>query len=183
MSELFHIHYLLKSLFVYPGASIILVIYLAEVYFKQKFSIAIQSLRWILILHVAFSWILFIYQLETGATTFWDRATDSYAGMYWWLLFCSLALPLFVLLPKLGKNKWVIALVCSLSAFGLWMERLVIIITSVHRDYTDTTIFENLPIVLLSHLTYALIMASLLIGIHILFCFIIGKFTSWQHPS
>jgi len=51
------------------------------------------------------------------------------------MLLGSLILPLVLLVPKIGSKIWVLLLVSLLSNIGFWMERWVIIVTSIHRDY------------------------------------------------
>jgi molybdopterin-containing oxidoreductase family membrane subunit len=66
---------------------------------------------------------------------FFNRATGPYRGVYYLMLFCN------VLTPQIFWFKWArtnIPLMFIASIFvniGMWCERFVIIVTSLHRDF------------------------------------------------
>jgi len=66
---------------------------------------------------------------------FFNRATGPYRGVYFLMLFCN------VLTPQIFWFKWArtnIPLMFIASIFvniGMWCERFVIIVTSLHRDF------------------------------------------------
>ncbi len=66
---------------------------------------------------------------------FMNRALGPFSWAYWIMVGCNLITPQFFWFKKIRTN---IALVFILSIFiniGMWFERFVIIVTSLHRDY------------------------------------------------
>jgi molybdopterin-containing oxidoreductase family membrane subunit len=64
-----------------------------------------------------------------------NRFSGPYAPLYWLLLACNVAIPQLLWLPKIRANTlalWGISLVINV---GMWLERFVIIVVSLHRDY------------------------------------------------
>jgi molybdopterin-containing oxidoreductase family membrane subunit len=64
-----------------------------------------------------------------------NRFSGPYAPLYWLLLACNVAIPQLLWLPKVRANTlalWVISLVINV---GMWLERFVIIVVSLHRDF------------------------------------------------
>ena len=60
-------------------------------------------------------------------------------GPYWWAYFimvsCNLLFPQLFWIKKVRTNPWVIVGICILVNIGMWFERFVIIVTSLHRDF------------------------------------------------
>jgi len=64
-----------------------------------------------------------------------NRATGPYWPYYWSLILCNIALPQLMWFKKVRQNMaimWVISIEVNI---GMWLERFVIIITSLHRDF------------------------------------------------
>ncbi|MFP9112433.1 hypothetical protein ACLI1A_00720 [Flavobacterium sp. RHBU_3] len=70
---------------------------------------------------------------------FINRATGPYALVYWLSIFFSCILPFTVLLKKLRKSGKAIFVVAVLMNTGRIMERFVIIVSSLHRDYLPSS--------------------------------------------
>ena len=51
------------------------------------------------------------------------------------MLFTAVPLPFTLLIKKFGKNIYFILLLTFLINTGLWFERFVVILTSLHQDY------------------------------------------------
>ena len=67
--------------------------------------------------------------------TFVYRLTGDYKYFYWGMLFCNGIVPLALFVKKLRRN---IAFLFVLSIFvniGMWLERFIIIVTSLARDF------------------------------------------------
>jgi Ni/Fe-hydrogenase subunit HybB-like protein len=68
-----------------------------------------------------------------------NRAFGPYAPMYWALIFCNIMTPQLLWFKKVRSNVpflFVIALVVNV---GMWLERFVIVITSLHRDFLPSS--------------------------------------------
>lgn len=71
--------------------------------------------------------------------TFYNRALGPYAWAYWIMMTCNVISPQLLWFKKLRRN---VAFTFILSIFiniGMWFERFVIIVTSLHRDYLPSS--------------------------------------------
>jgi Ni/Fe-hydrogenase subunit HybB-like protein len=74
------------------------------------------------------------------AFTFWNRAFGPMGWSYWMLLTCNLFIPLTTLWSRRLRNSMTFMFVLSLIVnTGMWMERFVIIVTSLYRDYLPSS--------------------------------------------
>ncbi len=70
---------------------------------------------------------------------FWNRIT----GPYWWAYFCMMSCN--VLSPQVfwsrraRHNIFVVFIIVNFVNAGMWFERFVIIVTSIHRDYLPSS--------------------------------------------
>lgn len=70
---------------------------------------------------------------------FINRATGSYATVYWMMILCSCALPFTLLIKKLRTSGKAIFIVAVLMNAGWILERFVIIVITIHRDYLPSS--------------------------------------------
>jgi len=76
---------------------------------------------------------------------FLNRALGPMAWAYWIMVGCNIVTPQFFWFRKVRENM---ALVFALSIFiniGMWFERFVIIVTSLHRDFLPSSWAEYSP--------------------------------------
>ncbi len=65
-----------------------------------------------------------------------NRMTGPYAPIYWSLIVCNIVLPLGTLWSKKVRQNVAALFVISLIVqTGMWLERFVIVVTSLHRDF------------------------------------------------
>ena len=64
-----------------------------------------------------------------------NRAVGPYAISYWFMTFGALLLPMTLFYKRLGLNAFYLIFVSFLMKSGMYFERFVIIVTSIHRDY------------------------------------------------
>ncbi|MFL5805833.1 MAG: NrfD/PsrC family molybdoenzyme membrane anchor subunit [Roseiflexaceae bacterium] len=67
--------------------------------------------------------------------TFWNRLTGPYAPLYFLLLLCNGLPPFLLWSRRIRLNMlalWILALVVNV---GMWLERFIIIVTSLHRSF------------------------------------------------
>ena len=62
-----------------------------------------------------------------------------YAWSYWLLLICNFIVPQLLWSKRLRRNIPVVFLVCMFVNVGMWLERFVIIVTSLHRDFVPSS--------------------------------------------
>ncbi len=62
-----------------------------------------------------------------------------YAWSYWLLLVCNFIVPQVLWSKRLRRNIPVVFIVCMFVNVGMWLERFVIIVTSLHRDFVPSS--------------------------------------------
>ncbi|ODS52146.1 MAG: hydrogenase [Acidobacteria bacterium SCN 69-37] len=62
-----------------------------------------------------------------------------YAWSYWALMLCNFIAPQILWSKKLRQNLKVVFTVCMFVNVGMWLERFVIIVTSLHRDFIPSS--------------------------------------------
>jgi len=66
---------------------------------------------------------------------FLNRAFGPYGWAYWTMVFCNVAVPQLFWSRRLRRNVVVTFIASILVNVGMWFERFVIIVTSLHRDF------------------------------------------------
>jgi len=69
----------------------------------------------------------------------WNRMTGPYAFTYWTLIFCNLVLPQVLWLKKIRTNVVWLFVVAVDVLVGMWLERYVIVVVSLHRDFLPSS--------------------------------------------
>ena len=62
-----------------------------------------------------------------------------YAWSYWALLLCNFLVPQLMWSKKFRRNLAVVFTACMFVNVGMWLERFVIIVTSLHRDFVPSS--------------------------------------------
>ncbi|MDF1564065.1 MAG: polysulfide reductase NrfD [Deltaproteobacteria bacterium] len=70
---------------------------------------------------------------------FLNRALGPYAWAYWTMVICNVVVPQFLWIKKVRRNVWLMYPIVLLVNVGMWFERFVIVITSLHRDYLPSS--------------------------------------------
>jgi Ni/Fe-hydrogenase subunit HybB-like protein len=70
---------------------------------------------------------------------FKNRATGPYGWAYWIMLCCNVLAPQLFWFKRLRTSLPVMFVVSILINVGMWFERFVIIVTSLHRDYLPSS--------------------------------------------
>jgi molybdopterin-containing oxidoreductase family membrane subunit len=68
-------------------------------------------------------------------TVFMYRALGNYRILYWIMILCNSILPLTLFIGKLRRKISYLFALSLLVNIGMWLERFVIIVTSLARDY------------------------------------------------
>jgi len=66
---------------------------------------------------------------------FLNRATGPYAWAFWTMIACNVALPQLFWLKKVRQNLILVFMLSIVVNVGMWFERFVIIVGSLHRDF------------------------------------------------
>jgi Ni/Fe-hydrogenase subunit HybB-like protein len=64
-----------------------------------------------------------------------NRMTGPYGWSYWALIACNGIAPQILWIKKMRTNLAVLFIVALIVSVGMWLERFVIIVTSLHRDF------------------------------------------------
>ncbi|PYR60702.1 MAG: hydrogenase [Acidobacteria bacterium] len=65
----------------------------------------------------------------------WNRMTGPYWPMYWVLVFCNIITPQWLWFRRVRTTPWLLFCVAMVVNIGMWLERFVIVVTSLHRDF------------------------------------------------
>jgi hypothetical protein len=66
---------------------------------------------------------------------FVNRATGDYWWAYWSMLTCNLIIPQILWFKSWRTTPWKLLIVATFVNIGMWWERFVIIVQSLHRDF------------------------------------------------
>ncbi|OFV90379.1 MAG: hydrogenase [Acidobacteria bacterium RIFCSPLOWO2_12_FULL_65_11] len=67
-----------------------------------------------------------------------NRMSGPYAWAYWTMIGCNVLAPQFLWFKKLRTSPIVLFLLSLVINVGMWFERFVIIVTSLHRDFVPS---------------------------------------------
>ena len=70
---------------------------------------------------------------------FQNRSTGPYAWAFWTMLVCNVGLPQLLWIKKLRRSIAFSVIIALIVSVGMWFERFVIIVTSLHRDYLPSS--------------------------------------------
>ena len=70
---------------------------------------------------------------------FRNRATGAYAWAFWTMIICNVVLPQLLWFKKLRRSITFSVGVALVVCVGMWFERFVIIVTSLHRGYLPSS--------------------------------------------
>jgi molybdopterin-containing oxidoreductase family membrane subunit len=77
--------------------------------------------------------------VEFEQYAFLNRATGPYAWAYWMMMSCNVFSPQFMWFKKLRTSIMFSFFISIVVNIGMWFERFVIIVTSLHRDYLPSS--------------------------------------------
>jgi Ni/Fe-hydrogenase subunit HybB-like protein len=69
----------------------------------------------------------------------WNRMTGPYAPFYYCLIFCNVITPQFLWSKRIRTNPLILWCISIVVNIGMWLERFVIVITSLHRDFLPSS--------------------------------------------
>ena len=77
--------------------------------------------------------------VEYEQYAFLNRASGPYWWAYWSMMSCNVISPQVFWFKKLRRNIWFTFILSIIVNIGMWFERFVIIVTSLHRDYLPSS--------------------------------------------
>lgn len=69
----------------------------------------------------------------------WNRMTGPYKWFYWSLILCNIITPTFLWSPKVRNSTKLLFLISIVVSIGMWLERFVIVVVSLHRDFLPSS--------------------------------------------
>ena len=70
---------------------------------------------------------------------YWNRMTGPYGFTYVLLILCNIVLPQALWSKKVRQNIILVWIVSIIVNIGMWLERFVIVVTSLHRDFLPSS--------------------------------------------
>ncbi len=78
---------------------------------------------------------------------FLNRLRGPMAWSYWTMMACNVLVPQLLWFRKVRTTPWALFCISILVNVGMWFERFVIIVTSLHRDYLPSSWSSYTPTV------------------------------------
>jgi Ni/Fe-hydrogenase subunit HybB-like protein len=69
----------------------------------------------------------------------YNRMHGPYAAYYWALILCNGLMPQLLWFKRIRENLLVLWLISIVVSIGMWLERFVIVVTSLHRDFVPSS--------------------------------------------
>ena len=73
------------------------------------------------------------------SATMWNRMTGAYAPAYAALIFCNGIVPQLLWSKRVRSNVKALFVICLIVNVGMWLERFVIVVTSLSHDYLPSS--------------------------------------------
>jgi molybdopterin-containing oxidoreductase family membrane subunit len=68
-----------------------------------------------------------------------NRIGGPYKFHWWALLLCNIAAPQMLWIRKVRTTPWLVFIIALFVNVGMWLERFVIVVTSLHRDFLPSS--------------------------------------------
>jgi Ni/Fe-hydrogenase subunit HybB-like protein len=93
---------------------------------------------------VAYSYVMETFMAFYGGNKFdvymiMNRMTGPYATVYWVLIAVNLVIPQLLWSSRIRRNPLYLFLLSFSVQLGMWLERYMIIVTSLHRDFVPSS--------------------------------------------
>jgi Ni/Fe-hydrogenase subunit HybB-like protein len=69
----------------------------------------------------------------------WNRMTGPYMSSYWFLITCNIVAPQALWIRKVRTTPWMLFLSSMVVLIGMWLERYVIIVSSLAQDFLPSS--------------------------------------------
>jgi hypothetical protein len=93
---------------------------------------------------VAYGYFMEIFMAWYGANPYekfmvTNRMTGPYALQYWLLILCNVLVPQALWFSRVRANVVALFIVAIFVNVGMWLERFIIVVTSLHRDFLPSS--------------------------------------------
>ena len=79
---------------------------------------------------------------------FWNRALGPFSWAYWTMVTCNVVSPQLLWFRKVRTNLVAVFFLSIVVNIGMWFERFVIIVTSLHRDFLPSNWWNYSPTII-----------------------------------
>jgi len=69
----------------------------------------------------------------------WNRMTGPYGFVYWTLILCNVIIPQALWLKRVRTSVYGLFVLAIIVNIGMWLERFIIVVTSLHRDFLPSS--------------------------------------------
>jgi Ni/Fe-hydrogenase subunit HybB-like protein len=69
----------------------------------------------------------------------WNRMTGPYGMLYWALILCNVVIPQALWFRRVRANVYALFVIAIVVNIGMWLERFIIVVTSLHRDFLPSS--------------------------------------------
>jgi len=95
-------------------------------------------------LFVAYGYMMETFTAWYSASTFEtymieNRFFGPYSPYYWALIFCNVVVPQFLWFARVRMNTTALFLIALVVSVGMWLERFIIVVVSLHRDFLPSS--------------------------------------------
>jgi len=93
---------------------------------------------------VAYGYIMELFMAWYSGNTYesftaWNRIVGPYGPAYWALILCNIVAPQSLWIGRVRTNVAALFVLALVVNVGMWLERFVIVITSLHRDFLPSS--------------------------------------------
>ena len=93
---------------------------------------------------VAYGYLMELFMAWYSGNTYegftaWNRIVGPYGPAYWALILCNVIAPQALWSKRVRTNVPVLFVLALVVNLGMWLERFVIVVTSLHRDYLPSS--------------------------------------------
>jgi molybdopterin-containing oxidoreductase family membrane subunit len=74
-----------------------------------------------------------------------DRWTGAYAPVYWAMMFCNVLAPQILWWRTARRSAWTLFALSLVVNLGMWLERVMIVVQSMHRDFMPSAWGNFIP--------------------------------------
>ena len=98
----------------------------------------------------------------------WNRAFGDYSWTFWVMLACNVGLLQFLWFKRVRTNPWLLFVLSLGINIGMWIERYVIVVVSLTRDFVPSMWRNVTP----TWVDYSLLLGSLGMFFALMFLFL-----------
>jgi Ni/Fe-hydrogenase subunit HybB-like protein len=69
----------------------------------------------------------------------WNRIAGPYGAAYWALILCNVIIPQALWFKSVRANVYALFILAIIVNVGMWLERFIIVVTSLHRDFLPSS--------------------------------------------